>query len=195
MKEIELPITQTVSATLEIDSEGNIVNEIGYIVNDEISKNMLICRSNGGKVLYATTSLEQEIENFLLNYFMGPFIEEDPRRTILENELLKSNKLTLSNKKELLFNILNSRSFIKGKEKDQLNQQLKAIIDWRNAFAHGKVTHNTKAGCLLKYYSGGQKEYELNDKFWHTLVSVFESSNLLIKKAKENMLNKLYSSN
>jgi hypothetical protein len=193
MKKIELPITQTVSASIKFSNEGIIENDIGFIMNEEIQEKMRTARENGGKILYAATSLEQELEDFLLVYFMGPFYEPDTRRHLFENELLKSTMLSFSDKKSLFLKILNSKSFIKGKEKDQLTTQLKSIMDWRNAFAHGKVQHDTVKGCSLKYYSGGHKEHILDEKFWNTVLGIFDSCKQLLKKSRENMCKKLYS--
>mgnify|MGYP000063289349 CR=1 FL=1 len=193
MKKIELPITQTVSATFKFSSEGIFENDIADMMNEEIQEKMHIARENGGKILYAATSIEQELERFLMTYFMGPFHEPDERRNLFENELLKSTMLSFSDKKSLFLKVLNSKSFIKGKEKDQLTTQLKSIMDWRNAFAHGKVQHNTEKGCSLKYYSGNHTEQVLDDKFWDTVISIFESCKQLLKKSQENMSKKLYS--
>lgn len=192
MKEIELPITQTVSATIKFNDEGIIANDIGYMMNEDIQRKMKVARDNGGKILYAATSIEQELENFLLVYFMGPFYGPDDRRHLFENELLKSTVMSFSDKKILFFKILNSKGFIKGKEKDQLATQLKSIMNWRNAFAHGKVQHDTEKGCSLKYYSGSHKEQLLDEKFWDTVLKIFESCKQLLKKSRDNMQHKLY---
>ncbi|MBU2923201.1 hypothetical protein Q4530_02750 [Colwellia sp. 1_MG-2023] len=192
MKEIELPITQTVSATIQFTKEGIIDKDIGFIINTEIQESMRVARNNGGKILYATTSIEQELESFLMTYFMGPFNEPDARRHLFENELLKSTIMSFSSKKSLFIKILNSKRFIKGSEKEQLTKQLNTIMNWRNAFAHGKVQHDTEKGCSLKYYSGNQKEQILDDKYWDTVLSVFESCKKLLTKSRDNMQRKLY---
>lgn len=153
---------------------------------------MRVARNNGGKILYATTSIEQKLESFLITYFMGPFNGPDERRHLFENELLKSTIMPFSGKKSLFIKILNSNSFIKGSEKEKLTTQFNTIMNWRNGFAHGKVEHDTKKGCILKYYSGSQKEQILDDKFWDTVSSIFESCNKLLTKSRENMQSKLY---
>jgi len=81
MKDINLPLTQTVSLTIDAqdfdmskaveDEDGQLIVQLGEAINSEISEGMDKARSNGGKVLYATTSIEQQLEGLLLKYFMG----------------------------------------------------------------------------------------------------------------------------
>ena len=85
MREINLPITQTVSFTFDpgaldlsksVDVGGGRRRiDLGTIYDEKTGAMMETARRNGGKILYATTSIEQTLESMLLNYFMGPFVE------------------------------------------------------------------------------------------------------------------------
>ena len=44
-------------------------------------------------------------------------------------------------------------------------------MEWRNAFAHGKVLHELNGGFVLQYYSGGHQELVLNDDFFEKVES------------------------
>lgn len=197
MKDIKLPLTQTVSLTIDthdLDYSNAVENEDGYLVvplgtaiNGEISENMEKARANGGKVLYATTSIEQQLEGLLLRYFMGPFVKHDHRRDVFEREILQSSALSFSSKKELISKLVNHDDLLKGKKKNKLQSALKSIMEWRNAFAHGKVQHDNKKGCFVKYYSGGSKELNLTDDFWSELEAVFKDCSELINDALGNL--------
>lgn len=43
---------------------------------------------------------------------------------------------------------------------------LSSVMNWRNAFAHGKVLHELNGGFLLQYHSGGHQELVLDDVFF-----------------------------
>lgn len=194
MKDIELPIIQTVSLTFkphEIDmskaedmGNGQWRVHLGEIINPDISETIEQARINGGKVLYATTSIEHQLENLLLIYFMGPFIKHDNRRDMFEREILQSSAISYKSKKELVSKIINENDLLQGKKKNKLQGYLKKIMEWRNAFAHGKVQHDNLHGCYVKYYSGTIKELILNDSFWTELEKTFKNCSEMIKEAQ-----------
>ena len=100
MKEINLPINQTFSLTIDTHKldmsnavnmgDGSLKIPLGTIVDENISLKVETARKNGGRVLYATTSIEQTLEAILLEYFMGPFIKHEERRVMFEREILQS---------------------------------------------------------------------------------------------------------
>lgn len=193
MKDIELPITQTVSLTIDTHNldmsnvvemeNGQVIVPLGDVINETISASMEKARVNGGKVLYATTSIEHQLEGLLLRYFMGPFVQHEQRRVLFEREILQSSALSYSSKKELTSKIVNENELLPGKRKNKLQGHLKKIMEWRNAFAHGKVQHDNKSGCFIKHYSGGVKQLRLTDEFWSDLERVFKECSELVKEA------------
>ena len=72
MKDINLPITQTVSLTIDPNNmdmsnavhqeDGGFLVPLGSMMDEDISGKMEQARVNGGKVLYATTSIEHQME-------------------------------------------------------------------------------------------------------------------------------------
>jgi|TARA_R100000049_G_scaffold4346_1_gene9874 hypothetical protein len=197
MKDINLPLTQTVSLTIDAqdfdmskaveDEDGQLIVQLGEAINSEISEGMDKARSNGGKVLYATTSIEQQLEGLLLKYFMGPFVTHDHRRDIFEREILQSSALSFRSKKELVSKVVSQHELLKGKKKNKLQGALKKIMGWRNAFAHGKIQHDNRKGCFIKYYSGGVEELRLTDEFWSQLEGVFKDGSALVNEALKNL--------
>lgn len=192
MKEIELPTVQTYSLTVDthnidwstaVDTgDGRLKIPLGNIVNPEIAEKVEVAKRNGGKILYAATSIEYHMDNIILDYFMGPFVSHQENRVMFESELLQSPALTYQFKKELLQKILNKTMLLKGKKRDKLNQHLKNIMTWRNAFAHGKIQHDDKAGCFIKYYAGNPKTLKLTDEFWDNLTKEFQDCEKMLKE-------------
>lgn len=197
MKEIELPITQSFSITVDTHNvdmsnavdmgDGRLMVPLGNIVDESISAITETARRNGGKVLYATTSIEQQLEEILLYYFMGPFIEHSDKRVMFEKEILQSSALSYSAKKELVSKLINNHELLTGKKKNKLQESLKKIMKWRNAFAHGKVQHDNLKGCFIKYYSGAPKTLTLTDEFWGGVESCFKDCSELLKETYNNL--------
>ncbi len=197
MKDIELPITQTFSITIDTHNvdmsnavemeDGRLMVPLGNVVNNDISAITEKARANGGKVLYATTSIEQQLEGLLLGYFMGPFVEHEERRAMFEREILQSSALSYSTKKELVSKVVNELGLLPGKKKNRLQSSLKKIMEWRNAFAHGKVQHDNMQGCFVNYYSGGSKQLKLTDDFWSDLELIFKDCFELLKEAHDKI--------
>jgi len=174
------------SIAVELEN-GQLMAPLGEMVNESISAITEKARSNGGKVLYATTSIEQQLEGLLLRYFMGPFVQHEQRRVLFEREILQSSALSYNSKKELISKIVKEDALLKGEKKNKLQSSLKKIMEWRNAFAHGKIQHDNMQGCFITYYSGGSKQLKLTDEFWSDLEAVFKECSELVKEAGEKL--------
>lgn len=197
MRDIDLPLTETVSLTVnpaELDmsnavdtGNGQVMVSLGEMMNSDIQESLKKARANGGSVLYATTSIEQKIEDLLLLYFMGPFTGHDDRRELFEREILQSSALSYSAKKALSEKVVNKNDLLKGKKKNRLQSSLRKIMEWRNAFAHGKIQHDSRKGVFVRYYAGEQKDLPLTDEFWDQVESVFHEAVNLVGEAIETL--------
>jgi len=196
MREIELPITQTFSLTIDLhrlaEDQGEEVDGVrriplGNIVDGEKMKITELARKNGGKILYATTSIERQMESLLLSYFMGPFAGHSQKRAMFENEILQSSVLTFHAKKELVKKVIDEGNLLPGASKNQAHKYMKQVMEWRNAFAHGKIQYDSMKGCLINYYSGSKKILLLNDEYWENVENTFKECSELLKNAYENM--------
>jgi hypothetical protein len=197
MREINLPITQTVSITFDPNAfdlnksvdvgGGRRQISLGTIYDEKTAAVMEITRRNGGKILYATTSIEQTLENILLNYFMGPFVEHEDKRVMFEHEVLQSSALTFRAKKDLAIKIIHKDNLVEGTKKNAMQKHLKNIMEWRNAFAHGKIQYDTKRGCFIRYYSGDTKTITLNDQYWDDVEKTFQECVELLKEAEQQL--------
>lgn len=189
MKEIDLPVTTTYSITVDThnmsdmpieDIAGKKMVSLGTIDIGEKSNDIIIARNNGGKILYATTSIEQKLERIISHYIFGLFLGPHPERSFFENEILGSSNIGFNFKKELVKKLINSEKLLEGKNKHKLERKLADIMMWRNAFAHGKLQYDNVQGCFLKYYSNGHKQMMLDDQFWDVTVQTFEESDKIL---------------
>lgn len=181
MKIIELPTSNTVSFTLTPDES----IKAGIIMPDGLKhislgnldpakfKELEIARENGTKVMWATTCIEKTIDNMITSYFIGVFNGASTKRDLFRNELLQSSLFQLSLKKHLISKLSNTFFSFKGSDRDKLQNSLKNVILWRNAFAHGSLKLDSKNGVLLSYYSDSPKNVVLDDRFWNTVEATF----------------------
>ena len=132
MREINLPMTQTFSITLDaamldpskaVDmGNGRRAIQLGVVVDAKINAMLDTARQNGGKILYATTSIEQTMESIMLNYFMGPFVEHEERRAMFEHEVVQSSALSFRAKKDLAIKIIHKDDLLEGTKKNAVQK-------------------------------------------------------------------------
>lgn len=190
MREINLQATNTVSFTLNTSElgapgilmpDGKFHQSMGEVEGADFEA-LNTARKNGGTILWSTVCLEHTLERIVLNYFMGSFNGPNKRRQMFENEVLRTSLFQFSFKKQLIQKISEEVTGLSGKERSKLQGQLKKIMLWRNAFAHGHLELDSKQGVVLKYYSGGHKSEYLTEEFWAFVESTFEQCYSLLKQ-------------
>jgi len=190
MREIDLPITQTFSVTIDVQSlnsaplvdigDGRMAVKLDSPITEENQTITNTARRNGGAILYAATSIGQKLDSILLHYFMGPFVEHSENRAMFEAEILQSSSLTFNAKKELVSKVINGENLLPGKKKNALQKYLKKIMIWRNAFAHERVCYDNKAGCFVRYHSGSPQKLLLNNEYWDEVEVAFKECDALL---------------
>lgn len=197
MKKINLPIAQTFSITIDMNNVdlskavdmggGHLKVPLGNLVDDGISAIVETARKNGGKILYATTSIEQKLEATLLEYFVGSLAADDQRSITFETEILQSSALSFRAKKDLVAKVINEAELLAGNRKNSVQGHLKKIMEWRNAFAHGKIKHDSRMGCYVSFYSGHAQTQRLTDDFWDGVEQCFRECDALLSDAINNL--------
>ncbi|MEW8232527.1 MAG: hypothetical protein AB2745_19555 [Candidatus Thiodiazotropha endolucinida] len=195
MREITLPAVHTVSISIDLndlDVEPEVMPNgtesiyIGGIAEPHIEA-LNMARDNGTKVLWATICLEKKLESILVNYFMGSFSGPCSKRQLFESELIQSSSFPFSLKKNLIDKLSAQVPSFQGKDRTKLQQMLKSVMSWRNAFAHGTLCADSKKGILLRYYSGGMKEDQLNDSYWNTVEDTFNRCDELVDQLSKQV--------
>ncbi len=196
MKKIKLPIDTTLFCQTDLENidPQNIQNlgntkviRLGTINVAAGCKEVELARDNGVQIVYGLLSIEHRMENILSEYLFGPTLgTSKPKKDFFVNEILQSSKVDYFFKKELLNKIIDEHNLLIGRDRDILQNNLKKIMTWRNAFAHGHLRADNFQGCFLDYYSGGQKTEVLNDDFWIGVEDSFKQIVELLKKLKLN---------
>lgn len=196
MKKIKLPIDTTVFCQVDLKNiNSQNIQDLGgmkviHLAKIDVSaghKEIGTARDNGAQIVYGLLSVEHRIETILAEYLFGPILgNPKPKKDFFVNEILQSNRLEYSFKKELLNRIVNSEDLLPGEDKDTLQNNLKKIMTWRNAFAHGHLRTDNSQVCYLDYYSGSKNTIVLNDEFWIEVESSFKKIDELLRKLKLN---------
>ncbi|MBK9160479.1 MAG: hypothetical protein IPM27_02755 [Nitrosomonadales bacterium] len=108
---------------------------------------------------------------------------------MFDREILKSTVLSFSAKKELVIKVINEGELLSKKNKPVIPKYLKEIMEWRNAFAHGKLVHDSKNGCVLEYYTGHNKKLHLTDEYWDEVEACFKKCNDFLDEVERKLLN------
>jgi hypothetical protein len=189
LREINLPLQNTFSFDVKIhEIKGGYVTFVADTSSADIGTlELSVARRNGGHIIVATTSVEANLEKAIEVYFMGAYEISDDRRNFFVTEILQTNSLTFHAKKQLFTKIVNSTEALKGKDKSRVGSSLKNVMDWRNMFAHGKLIHEAKRGCVLQFYSGQPREQVLDEEFWSSVENEFGKVIELMAKVQSNI--------
>ena len=189
MRKIKLPVTTKFSATLDIQKAIKDLKEKGTtepirLNSVELSKDAAQARENGAEIIWATISIEQQIEDIIVSYLFGSAVD-NPKRAFFIHNILRTNSFTFAQKKKIAFKIMSDNHILKGKEKKETQDLLKNVMNYRNAFAHGSISVDVNYGCRLSYYSNGNKTFVLNDNFWDEVENQYKKLHEILSNAKK----------
>ena len=101
----------------------------------------------------------------------------------LEALFFENKSVTLDSKRHLLISALESSERLEPQKIKELDRNIRKVMDWRNAFAHGRIRFKGEK-VYLAYFKNGLKQEELTDDFYTKIESYFwgaynEAFNLL----------------
>jgi hypothetical protein len=157
-------------------------------------KELAQARKNGSQVIYATIAIENLLGDIITNYLFGKF-KVDPKREFFVNEILNTSHIAFATKKALVLKIIDELKFFGSssdmnskrkkdinKKKGDFDRHIVEVMNYRNAFAHGKLRYESNRGCVLQFYSGGHKEHVLDDKFWTKIEEQYDGIEKELRK-------------
>jgi len=177
IKKLKLSVSGTIRLRV---NKHNYLQHMGKLDISRQSKELAALRKNGAEILYAAINIENILENLLTIYLFGTRIVHNERRCFFENELLQSSYLNFAAKKAIGQKIIHKQNLLKGDQKNTLESNLKKIMDWRNAFAHGTLVNDVHEGCFIQYFSGSSKELKLDDEFWANVEKCFADTEKIL---------------
>lgn len=180
MKSIILPIENVISVTATqsdmlkkayINEKGHKVYPLMEVNLGESSNDIQIARDNGSKVIYSTVNLENLMDTIISNFL---FNKRSIEKSFFDNEIISTSNITFSFKKGLILKINEHKKILEGNDKDEFSKLLRKTMDYRNSFAHGKISYDCNNGVVLEYYRGEIKKDRLDDDYWTKLEESFQ---------------------
>ena len=170
---------------------------LGEVNVTEGDKELAQARKNGSQIIYATIVIENQLNDIITNYLFGKFVPNS-RRDFFVNDILCTSHITFAAKKALTLKIIDNlklfgncsdldsrRKKVINKKKADFDKLLVKVMNYRNAFAHGKLKYDATKGCVLHYYSGGHKEHVLDDAFWTKIEDEYENIDAVLRNIME----------
>ena len=93
------------------------------------------------------------------------------QRDFFAAEIMGASDFSFAFKRRVFTRLLERTEALNAEEIKELKAGLTKVMEWRNAFAHGKLLHEHNGGFVLMYYSGEHKELVLDDEFFEKVES------------------------
>ena len=128
-------------------------------------------RREAGRIISAASAIDQVIAEIISNTI---FREVREHRELVLGSVLSSDWCTFAAKRKLLIVAVEAFNLVDGLKKGQLEKNLKGVMDYRNAFAHGTLGHNLSTLTQeLNYFHSKPQTATLNDEYFEKLQKVF----------------------
>jgi len=88
---------------------------------------------------------------------------------------LESDKISFSNKRKILIEIIEKESLLAGPSKPELEKNLRDVMRYRNAFAHGSIVI-IGSNYELQYFETSKRHELLNEEFWDKIEKIFNDA-------------------
>lgn len=169
MKELRFPKELTVR--IHLDGSRPKTSSSGATGLDDLTA----IEKNGAELITATVMLEDRMIEAVSKLLFGAGEDTCKMREFFVDEIIGTSGFSFAFKRRVFTRLLESTSALDATTIKELKAGLNKIMEWRNAFAHGKVLHDYNAGYILQYYSGGRQELVLNDAFFEMVESTLRS--------------------
>jgi hypothetical protein len=166
MKELQLP--KVIEIRIQVDGEPSKSSPLG-----NLSSELAVIDRNGLHILAATIMIEDRMIEAVSKVLFGSSATNKEKRDFFINHIMSTSDFSYSFKRRAFTRLLEQLNILEPEKIKQLKSGLNKIMEWRNAFAHGKVIHEMGGGFVLRYYSGEHKEFILNDDFFENIESTF----------------------
>jgi len=130
---------------------------------------------NGSELIMAAVILEDRMIEAVSKLLFGTATESRKAREFFAEEIMGTSDFSYAFKRRVFTRLLESTGALDSTSIKELKAGLNKVMEWRNAFAHGKVLHEHSAGYVLQYYSGGRQELVLDDAFFERVESTLRN--------------------
>jgi hypothetical protein len=169
VKELRFP--KEITIRLQLDGGLPEVGSFGSPASNEIA----IIEKNGSELITATVMLEERMIEAVSTLLFGKAENGGVQRDFFVDEIMGTSDFSFAFKRRVFTRLLERTEKLDAESIKELKAGLNRVMEWRNAFAHGKVLHEYNGGFALQYYSGGAKELVLDDAFFEKVESTVRS--------------------
>ena len=169
MKELRLPKELAIRFRPEDEAPTTIAPDTAF------SESLSTIEKNGAELITAAVMLEDRMINAVAKILFSKSPETQIRREFFAEEIMGTSDFSFSFKRKVFTRLLERTYALDAGEINELKAGLNKVMEWRNAFAHGKIVHEHNAGFVLSYYSGGRKEFVLDDAFFEQVESTIRN--------------------
>ena len=166
MKALQLP--KIIEIRVQVNGEPSKSTRLG-----NLSSELAVIDKNGLDILAATIMIEDRMIEAVSKILFGSSSTNKEKRDFFIHHIMSTSDFSYSFKRRAFTRLLEQLNILEPERTKQLKSGLNKIMEWRNAFAHGKVIHEMGGGFVLRYYSGEHKEFILNDEFFENIESTF----------------------
>lgn len=128
-----------------------------------ISEALAVIEKNGSELIAATVMLEDRMIEAVGKLLFPKGSDMQLQRDFFAEEVMGTSDFSFAFKRKVFTRLLERTDALDAGAIKELKAGLNKIMEWRNAFAHGKIVHEHNGGFVLFYYSGGRKELVLDD--------------------------------
>ena len=130
---------------------------------------------NGSELIMAAVMLEDRMIEATSKLLFGRSAESSKPREFFVAEIMGTSDFSFAFKRRVFTRLLENTGVLDDPAIKELKAGLNKVMEWRNAFAHGKVLHEHNGGYLLQYYSGGVQELVLDNAFFDKVENTVRS--------------------
>ena len=133
-------------------------------------------------IFKTTSSIEWRLNKIISHYFYGPYNESQKLlRDRFESQILTSDWCSFASKRKLLLHIVKDLKLLARKDQEEYSRQLRKVMSYRNAFAHGQTVTDGRV-VKLRYFEGNPMEVELNEAYFKNVEKAMQNCFLLTQK-------------
>lgn len=150
-------------------------------------EDLIAIEKNGSEIIMAAVMLEDRMIEAVSKLLFGNAVDAHEQRKFFVTEIMGTSDFSFAFKRRVFTRLLEHTGALDAPTIKELKTGLNKVMEWRNAFANGKVLYEHNGGYLLQFYSGGAKQLVLDDEFFesveNTLRNCLYACNSVIQSA------------
>ena len=169
MKELRLP--KELAIRFHLEGQPPSTTAPAAIFSDALA----VIEKNGSELITATIMLEDRMIEAVGKLLFPKDSDIQLQRDFFTQEVMSTSDFSFAFKRKVFTRLLERTEAIDAGKIKELKAGLNKVMEWRNAFTHGKIVHDHNGGFVLCYYCGGRKELVLDDAFFEQVESTIRN--------------------